>query len=102
MNDGVIGPNGTNYAPEQPHDMIGHGIALCDALGIACRHMDPMELYLIVGKILREVCAIDRFRKVGTCRLDTLVKISMMTDNERWDIRDRVLDVVVFSSNPKE
>jgi hypothetical protein len=79
--------------------MISDGIKLCDALGIACRHMTPLDLHDTVGKIL---LAIRHWRmtKPGWSEkggVSALKDIKSMSDEERCDMRDGVLGVVVIN-----
>lgn len=60
-------------------------IELCEAIGLMGKNMDPMDVFLISGRILQQVRDLDR-----------LTAIKLMTKDEVDRLRDRVVGGVEF------
>lgn len=73
----------------QPSDNMAEYVRLCSALGINVRNMEPGNVYLTAGKIIRDVCS------PTTNALGTVLS---MTDDQKRDLRERVLGVLAFPS----
>ncbi len=65
-------------------------LALCRAAGIDVARLDPMEMYLIGGRIIHD----DALRSLRS--MDKLQAIQAMSAEQRAELRERVCGVLKF------
>ena len=69
-------------------------LALCKAAGIDVSRLDPMEMYLIGGRIIHDEEL--RVRALRGSSIDRMKAIQEMTAEERTNLRERVCGVLKF------
>jgi hypothetical protein len=69
-------------------------LALCKAAGIDVSRLDPMEMYLIGGRIIHDEEL--RTRALTGSSVDRMAAIQAMSPQERADLRERVCGVLRF------
>jgi hypothetical protein len=68
-------------------------VSLCTAVGINVRNMEPMDVYLVAGNIIRDQQLTDIERRFD---FDLRGAIKTLTADERLALRERATGVVPF------